>query len=163
MNMYKKMEYCGVTMKTRTNLYRQPIQTYTYIGLRCSYKAFKWSKHSQKHKLWVFFLQNIGRKCTTEYSHDRSSAFSHSEVIRNAHCKSQWMSAYVRLTCTNQGFFSGGVQAARKQYGRFFQSSFFLQFKGGGGGPMILLQRKLYFSKDPDRSDSLPPSDSAHV
>ena len=33
-------------MKTRTN---QPMQKY-----RCSYKAFKWSKHSQKLKLWVF-------------------------------------------------------------------------------------------------------------
>ena len=40
-------------MKTRTN---QPMQKY-----RCSYKAFKWSKHSQKRKLWVF-LQYEGRE-----------------------------------------------------------------------------------------------------
>ena len=40
-------------MKTRTN---QPMQKY-----RCSYKAFKWRKHSQKRKLWVF-LQNEGRE-----------------------------------------------------------------------------------------------------
>ena len=41
-------------MKTRTN---QPMQKYT----RCSYKAFKWSKHAQKRKLWVF-LQYEGRE-----------------------------------------------------------------------------------------------------
>ena len=40
-------------MKTRTN---RPMQKY-----RCSYKAFKWSKHSQKRKLWVF-LQYEGRE-----------------------------------------------------------------------------------------------------
>ena len=40
-------------MKTRTN---QPMQKY-----RCSYKAFKWSMHSQKRKFWVF-LQNEGRE-----------------------------------------------------------------------------------------------------
>ena len=40
-------------MKTRTN---QPMQKY-----RCSYKAFKWNKHSQKRKLWVF-LQHEGRE-----------------------------------------------------------------------------------------------------
>ena len=43
---YMRVEY-DVTMNTRTN---QPMLKY-----RCSYKAFKWSKHSQKRKLWVFF------------------------------------------------------------------------------------------------------------
>ena len=49
---YMRVEY-DVTMKTRTN---QPMQKY-----RCSYKAFKWSKHSQKRKLSVF-LQYEGRE-----------------------------------------------------------------------------------------------------
>ena len=40
-------------METRTN---QPMQKY-----RCSYKAFKWNKHSQNRKLWVF-LQYEGRE-----------------------------------------------------------------------------------------------------
>ena len=43
-------------MKTRTN---QPMQKY-----RCSYKDFKWSKHSQKRKLWVFYNMKA-EKCTT--------------------------------------------------------------------------------------------------
>ena len=43
---YMRVEY-DVTMKTRTN---QPMLKY-----RCSYKAFKRRKHSQKRKLWVFF------------------------------------------------------------------------------------------------------------
>ena len=33
----------------------------------CPYKAFKWSKHSQKRKLWVF-LQYRGREMY--YSHE---------------------------------------------------------------------------------------------
>ena len=42
-------------MKNRTN---QPMQKY-----RCSYKAFEWSKHSQK-RLWV--SNNMkAEKCTT--------------------------------------------------------------------------------------------------
>ena len=40
------MEYCDVTMKTRTKLYRN-------IGVHT--KPLKWSKHSQQRKLWVFF------------------------------------------------------------------------------------------------------------
>ena len=43
---YMRLEY-DVTMKTRTN---QPMLKY-----RCSYKAFKRRKHSQKRMLWVFF------------------------------------------------------------------------------------------------------------
>ena len=45
MNMYMKMEYCDVTMKTRTN-------TETY---RCSYKGFKWSKHSKNVSCRSFY------------------------------------------------------------------------------------------------------------
>ena len=72
------------------------------------------------------------------------------------------MSAYVRLTCVDPGFFSGvGVKARRPEnsmHNVFFQSSTYLTvYRGGGGGPMVLLQIKLYFSKDPDRSKPLPP------
>ena len=52
-----EMEYCDVTMKTRTKLYRN-------IGVHT--KPLKWSKHSQQLKLWVF-LQYIGREL--HYSH----------------------------------------------------------------------------------------------
>ena len=48
---YMRVEYY-VTMNTRTN---QPMQKY-----RCLYKAFKWSKHSQKGKLWVFLQYEGG-------------------------------------------------------------------------------------------------------
>ena len=53
---YMRVEY-DVTMKTRTN---QPMLNY-----RCSYKAFKRSKHSQKRKLRVFFYNMKEEKCTT--------------------------------------------------------------------------------------------------
>ena len=72
----------------------QPMQKY-----RCSYKAFKWSKHSQKRKLWVC-LQYGDREISYSYrnvllsfvpvvliSH-LEALFSFSVFIRNAHCTS---------------------------------------------------------------------------
>ena len=62
MNMYMKMEYCDVTMETRTN-------TEIY---RCSYKGFKWSKHSQNVSCGSFY-NAWAEKCTTLMN--ESSAF----------------------------------------------------------------------------------------
>ena len=56
---------CGATrneIRRHDEDSNQPMQKY-----RCSYKAFKWSKHSQKRKLWVF-LQYGGREMYYSYS-----------------------------------------------------------------------------------------------
>ena len=65
--------------------------------------------------------------------------------------------------CRSRFFFRVGGRGipsptARKQSGqRFFLSStYFTVYRGGGGGPMVLLQRKLYFSKDPEGVQYFP-------
>ena len=84
-------------MKTRTN---QPMQKY-----RCSYKAFKWSKHSQKRKLWVF-LQYEGREMYYSDSLEFCIPVVHIAYLDVAififsfHSKS--MSVRVRLTCRTE-------------------------------------------------------------
>ena len=84
-------------MKTRTN---QPMQKY-----RCSYKAFKWSKHSQKRKLWVF-LQYEGREMYYSDSCEFCVPVVHISYLEVAififsfHSKS--MSVRVRLTCRTE-------------------------------------------------------------
>ena len=91
---YMRVEY-DVTMKTGTN---QPLQKY-----RCLYKAFKWSKHSQKRKLWVF-LQYKAEKCTTLMRVLRSSCSYF--MLRSRHFTfsfhSKSMSVCVRLTCRTE-------------------------------------------------------------
>ena len=92
-----KMEYGDITMNTRTN-------TETY---RCSYKGFKWSKHSQN--VSFPFLQCIGREMyyslewefcvpVVHFFHILKS-FSFSVFIRNVHCTSRKNQAYIRLAC----------------------------------------------------------------
>ena len=73
MNMYMQMEYCDITMKTRTN-------TET---CRCSYKGSKWSKHSQNISCGSFY-NAYAEKCTTlmnETSAFQLFIFSHLEVL----------------------------------------------------------------------------------
>ena len=90
---HKNIVEYDATMKTRTN---QPMQKY-----RCSYKAFKWSKHSQKHKLWVF-LQYEGREMYYSDSWEFCVPVVHISYLEVAififsfHSKS--MSVCVRLT-----------------------------------------------------------------
>ena len=84
-------------MKTRTN---QPMQKY-----RCSSKAFKWSKHSQKRKLWVF-LQYEGREMYYSDSWEFCVPVVHISYLEVAififsfHSKS--MSVRVRLNCRTE-------------------------------------------------------------
>ena len=93
------MEYCDVTMKTRTN-------TET---CRCSYNGFKWGKHSQNVSCGSFY-NAYAEKCTTLMNETSALQlfiiiFSHLEVLfifsfhseRALHIKKT--KAYVRLAC----------------------------------------------------------------
>ena len=73
MNLYMQMEYCDVTMKTRTN-------TET---CRCSYKGFKWSKHSQNVSCGSFYnaYAEKGTTLMNETSAFQLFIFSHLEVF----------------------------------------------------------------------------------
>ena len=94
--MYMKMEYCDVTMKTRTN-------TEIY---RCSHKGFKWSKHSKNVSCGSFSLQCLGREMY--YSHEWEFCVPALHIFtfrspfrfhQNVHCTSRKNQAYVRLAC----------------------------------------------------------------